>query len=83
MASLENLIDVPEADQVLQNKLSIESLEQKVGSGSLSTTNATLIGGVNELHTALGSTQGIANGNASSISSIQTTLGNQSLPIRF
>lgn len=80
MASLDNLIDVPEADQVLQNKLSIESLEQKVGSGSLSTTNATLIGGVNELHTALVSTQGIANGNTSSISSIQTTLGNQSLP---
>jgi hypothetical protein len=80
MASLDNLIDVPEADQVLQNKLSIESLEQKVGSGSISTTNATIIGGVNELHIALVSTQGITNGNTSSVSSIQTVLGEQSLP---
>ena len=80
MASLDNLIDVPETDQVLQNKLSIENLEQKVGSGNLTTTNNTLIGGLNEIHSALSSTQTVTNGNLSSINQIQSSLGEQSLP---
>ena len=79
MASLDNLIDVPEADQVLLNKLSIESLEQKVGSGNLSTTNNTLVGGLNEVHTALQSTQNTVNSNATKISGVETALGEQAL----
>lgn len=80
MASLDNLIDVPETDQVLQNTFSIENLKQKVGSGNLTTTNNTLIGGLNEIHSALSSTQTVTNGNLSSINQIQSSLGEQSLP---